>query len=1073
MAFQFDPIHRNDSALMDVLNITGYQTRTKTSVFENSYSYEWNEESLQSMKNLFVELDAEQPHTVEFTVPQLWCWGCYETGVPTRLFEVNTMTTVTRTTLHNGTPQAGSTINIASKSSGAVTIPDNNDAVWYGSGQGAYLRTIGDFSYNIKSNYVNRHPWVSNEFDQHWTYITRLASATAGHADKTVQFTTSTLSVAELESGYSYLYSIVCRCSANSDGMLQYYEKNATYERIYVNDPSPGPGEYYGTATAVGNAIILQDPSTVTVTATFRVANRGNERQGTEFLMKGRKYNAYDLLRRALLTTDTHLLDNADTSLDDIVINSDGIASEQKSLDYPILVDPIWRSRMQTAQVQETIFEGKNLWEVLLQLGYYLHAIPYLEFAQDGTDRFILQFRQLGNTRIKDDISQKITVFTSKNLQDYFTQYDAYVTNLFSPQNVVEEWLVPKTSDGSYLISNDTAELHTSKPILEIIELDVTYNSNDAGGNSGTRSILSYIFENSIYQILTSDNPEKIRPAKGNAIYYNFGDNKIQGLQYVPPQAGSGNFSYALQEIIRREFQVAGGSAIIPQNIHYNALRFRIKYRTQDSLRVSQVRPDLARFMKNSAYEKYPHHDQFYGQQDKIVDSERLSANLFGKLIRVGNNVYQNNEYAISTATEKEAGDLVIIENEPYYVTSVDNELYPDAILQKVTYSKNFNQLSNIIVIPAEPRFYEVSERSKIRREVKIMEFFELSTVDDGNQSNPQFIPSNSWQNFIQSLIFTKDKTLPNFAYTRLQADRLRRHTGSFGQVVVPDRLFPSSDIDRSDPTGIQPASPSDHADSLVPVLHFPLHDGITFEWDMEDNFKVGDFVDTNIQAPSTTPVNEAYYAMQPLRYVDIMGRADLFRFSLFYKDSWTSDEIQTLPKADGVSIPDGIIGIQGSETMAIALDKDNREELSFNYQINLLHKNQQGDDDFITFPNLFGDKDNDLHCLLLADPQSQFNENINISPSVTLAEAVPFSFNNSPNGSIQISFDSNNIDWQNNGSIDRVQCICFYENLVDPATGVETGARAGYIYKNVDKLANEQKLQSWYIYPIFNKGAN
>ena len=86
----------------------------------------------------------------------------------------------------------------------------------------------------------------------------------------------------------------------------------------------------------------------------------------------------------------------------------------------------------------------------------------------------------------------------------------------------------------------------------------------------------------------------------------------------------------SLKYIMQRLFGVNA------DKIKFNDIQFHIKYRTQDSARITQFRPDLHKFMKNSSYEKYPHHEQFYGQQDKIVDSERFSANLWGKLIQIG-----------------------------------------------------------------------------------------------------------------------------------------------------------------------------------------------------------------------------------------------------------------------------------------------------------------------------------------------------------------------------------------------------------------------------------------------------
>ena len=82
--------------------------------------------------------------------------------------------------------------------------------------------------------------------------------------------------------------------------------------------------------------------------------------------------------------------------------------------------------------------------------------------------------------------------------------------------------------------------------------------------------------------------------------------------------------------------------------------------------------------------------------------------------------------------------------------------------------------------------------------------------------------------------------------------------------------------------------------------------------------------------------------------------------------------------------------------------------------------------------------------------------------PSIRSFRICSLYNNNEFQSSIQITFDQVNVDWQNNRSIDRVQCICFYQENND-------FGRAGYIYK----LQENDNLQSWYICPIFNKGAN
>lgn len=991
--------------------------------FINTYSYVWKDEDLQAIRALLKLCDATQSHNIKFDIPRLMCRGCYADGVWTELFEMNTVTRIYRTKRLNGQTISGSRTLLIQRYSGATSFTSNDDDLYYSDGQTAAFTTA----------YTGTAMWVAyglNLFrlSRFRTHLPVVATASNSNNNKEIEFNTEALSEKEVAVGYDYIYEIECYANpTNQSGMIEYY-----YNSVYCDESHETSGGDVFELTFTERAKSICNATGVYLKASFECKDMSEDVEGGTFLMKGVKYSCYDLLQKALLTIDTQILNNSEIGIENLTDR------------FPIQISPDWVTRLKAAKMQETIFEGKNLWEVLLQVGYYLHAIPYLEFADDGTDRFVLAFRQLGDTKTKADTSSKITVFNSRNLSDYFTQYDSYVTNLFSPQNEVDEWLVAKTDDSTYLVSNDTAEIKTSRPILEVLAFDIVYNEN-------TVDALQYIFEESVYQVLTSDNPIRIKPAKGNALYYSLGSNVISGLNYVPPEVNSGDYTYALQEICRRLFGLSS-----PEELKFNDLVFHIKYRTQDELRISQVRPDIQNFVKNSSLEKYPHHEQYYGQQDKIIDSERFSANLFGQLIRVGNTEYQRQEYALSGG-EKESGDLVTIYGEAYYVTACENENYADAVLQKVTYSKNFNQLSKVVTIPSEPRFYEVSERSKIRREVRLMDFLELTTTKPTKATSPRYLNNSKWKDFIKGLIFNKQAyTLPNFAYTKFVADYKRNHTGAYGQYVAPEILFPSSDIDRANANSVLPKSAQDHADCIVSLLYFPLHDGIVFEWDMEDNFKAGDFIDPEISGVNKN--GEAYLAQQSHRYVDVMGRADLFTFRLFYENNWTRAQAQQLPKA--VTIPnESSCDIYLPSPYLIGLDKDNREAISFDYQINLLHRPTQDDtEDFFTFPNLFGQKDSPLKMCFLSEPQSLFNENMNLLPALLLADDVNYSLiDNSSLNAIEVR-----IPTPSGVDLTEVKAIALYQED-------EIGGRYAYIVKNVSKLPDSQKTQSWWICPVFN----
>ncbi len=1022
-------------------------TYSRVGIFKNTYAYLW--QGTQELEQIKANIEVSQEHTISFDIPRLFCYGT-TTGESwdKLLFEVNTITRVYRYKTQKNSNGGYDIINdsktiIAEQENGPTTITKTNDEYYYSDGNTAALRLIDStvvsqvVDTGIGKQTIVIIPNYTTEFEQ--IYKTAPVIAQIGNYEKSyMELTIEGLSEAEIEEGKGYYYAIeVVANPVNSDGLVTRHETSFTATTVFdgVNYLYTANGKFYDVLTE------LTDGNQIKVSTSFYARDMSNQTESGYLIMKGVKYSCYDLLRKALLTIDTQIIDNEQMGIDDI--------------DYLITIDPLWEGRLKTAKIQETILENKNLWEVLLQIGYYLHAIPYLEFAEDGTDRFVLKFRQLGDvSNNNNDESAKITIYNSQNLNNYFAQYDSYVSNLFSPQNLVEEWLVVKTTDSSGLISNNTAVLQTTYGISEVVEFDITYDGS-SGGNKGTKSALSHIFEQSIYSILTAD--YNISPSMGDSIYYTLGSTEITGLTYVPPSTDS-NMAMSLKRIVGKLF-----SGVSISKLKFNNLMFHIKYRTQDSMRVLQVRPDIMNFMKSSSYEKYAHHEQFYGQQDKIVDSERLSLNLFGKLVREGNIIVQQQEYVQQNGKEKESGDLVEISDEPYYATVVENEMYPAAIFQKVTYSKNFNQLSQVVTIPSEPRFYEVSERSKIRRDCRqLFDFFAISTIKGNAVKTPRYLNSNIWKNFLVSLIFNKQLDansnkkieLPNFAWTRFRADKHRVHTGAYGQYVANEQMFPSSEIDRTDPNNITPKASSDHADVIVPLLHFPLKDGIAFEWDMKDNFKAGNATDTTISNSAST-VDDAYYAQQSVRYCDIMGRADLYTFRLFNKIDWQISQARDSNKAF-MEPEEDECQIFLPSPYFIALDKDCREAISFNYQISLLYRNEDNQGDFVTFSNMFGTKDSELYCCLLSSEVSMFNENTNVISTQWLADKINYSFDEE-DGNLVVKI-STPIDVD----LSEVKSVVFYE--ID-----STGSKVSYLAKNFKNGITGDSIPNLYIYPVFN----
>ncbi len=1019
--------------------------------FKNSYKYEW--ENTQDLSKIKMFYDAAKDMNLNISLPKLFCYAYNGSGGWEKLFQMNTITKVYRTLLQLNAEGVyeeveNSKVEISSYQSGAKSMTNRDDKYCKISGETerfAWLRLIENVT---QEHDFDVAAFPGDKFQYHYIIGNEIAKVQTKNNVEEINIKSDALSSEQIESGMAYLFKIECVPNPQSgDSMMIYYEVKQTGGHGTVYVPLLGFRERFKWSIETTKADTA-NPTDLTINATIYHQDMSELVNKGPFIRKGVKYSAYQLLRKALLTCDTYIVNNGVNSIDEYGKNDE----KQASLPYSIVIDDRWIDKLKLTVVNETIFEQNNLWEVLLQIGYYLHAIPYMSFVNNEqgtpTDKFLLSFKQLGSTEEKPNTSQKITIFNSQNLSEYYTQLDSYVTNLFSPQNRVDEWVTPKTSESSFLVSNNTAELHLAYPITEILEFKIKMKLKD--GTVEIKDATQHLFEKSVYDVICNQDPYKVFPTKGSSLYYALGSNKILGLNFVPPSSDGTVFPMALKRIIEILWQ---GNKNRPNinNLKFNDLQFYVKYKTQDNARVNQFRPDIMQYMKNSENETYPHHEQFYGQQGKIIDSERLSANLFGKLIRVGNGVYQIQEYV--TTEEKKTGELYRINGEPYYVIAIDTEYYADAILQKVTYSKNFNQLAQIVTIPSEPRFYEIAERSKIRREVRINDFFAMSATPKVDIGTPRFLNMSEWITYFKQIVFNESKiNLPNYAWTRFAVDKLRKHK------FEDKYMFPSSIITKSDNGIVTPGDSSDHSDVIVPLVHYPMHNGIVFSWQMEDNFKAGDYTDKENGGGLD---DEAYLSQQPMRYVDIYGRADLVNFKLFYKNNWTHDESLKLPQAV-IPVEDSFATVKSlaGEDNYLALDKDNREEISFNYQVNLLH-----DDEFVTYPNLFGEKEGGkLNIALLDKEQSAFNENQLVRGTNILAtsedSSLTYSFDNSVINGLKINIALS----ENSGiNLSQAKSIIFYEGEINSAS------YAIYIVRNVGNVGVEEKLNPLYIYPVYN----
>lgn len=655
-------------------------------------------------------------------------------------------------------------------------------------------------------------------------------------------------------------------------------------------------------------------------------------------------YSALALLQKAILNASTY------EKIDGVYI-----ADVNKS-ELPFYIDTQFQDELASTQIIENFYNQKNLWEICLEVGHYIHAIPRIEFGAD--DRFLITFDELGRTDKKTDTeSTKVSIYNSRSVESYISATSSYVTNMVQLGGTISEWVTPKTTDEQLLVYNDTAEIVVSKPIIEL--LNVTVRCDNASKYEGIADgeeadLTPYIYEENVYKLLGID--YKIIPNRGIAMYYSLGDNVIKGGQYQLPQALDNIYTdYSFKKIIYSAYNgypvidpPPTATEIEPYWSHYTIrdFSFHITYRTKDSVRQNHIRPDLRKYLLNSKYDKYPEHNQFNNQTDIVVDSVSFGNNIYGTLIKTGNSTYETVEWHNDYTAVKHKGELYEIRGDLYYVAKVTHYVYSSHILSKVTFSKDYNELSVVVGIPSEPRFYEISEQSAISREKSIDEILLLTDNLDDLSYGTNYVFNNF---HLAQLMLGTGTDFAKYALTVFKGDK---DTSLYDQTVGQANLY---------------------KEILSPINAYSSENTLTYEWDMADNYSAGDKV--------ITTTKNAYNSLWAVPYTDIYGKAALFDFYILGDvTALTANEIKALPEspiATKADAGDGRTFVGNCDILAtnvtqydtnfngrgIGLLKDCREQISINYNLQLATSS----DTFVVSPFVFLPNKDSVSIVLLS----------------------------------------------------------------------------------------------------------
>lgn len=637
-------------------------------------------------------------------------------------------------------------------------------------------------------------------------------------------------------------------------------------------------------------------------------------------------------------------------------------------LDYmcPFYIDNAFVQELANTQVVESFFQNKNLWEIMLEAGNYIHAIPELVFGNDN--KFMLTFNRLGQTTESREGGIQTSILNTQGIDDYICATNSYVDNFVQLGGGIDEWVAPKTTDSSALVYNDTAEIVTSKKIIELLQLEIKCNTSgydSLGINEGAvGDATKYIYEENVYKLLSVEFNQV--PNKGIAMYYTLGEDKIKGGDYRLPRAQTDIYNdYTIKKLIYVALtgmyptSASGSTTGYWTNIRVSDFSFHIRYRTKDSVRLSHVRPDIRKFLLNAIYDGQPQHWQVNNQTDTLIDSQKFGSKIYGSLLRTGNNEYTETEWVSLPSDTRQKGEVRKINGEIYYVATVDNIYYNDHIESTVKYSKDYNQLSKVIGIPSEPRFYEVSEQSQIRRDVAINDYLLISLTDTNVSPtiNTYFMSMRIMRNMMFGV---SSFSYPRYVLTAFKGDDTNG---------VDSRNF---------------GDPNLYKEVLSPINSYPSGNTLVFEWEMVDNFSAGDQV-SEITVPDIGNANDVYSTLKAVKYTDKYGKASLFDFFIFENIDFSNnfEYIKELPEtpysakqgsahfigdinlfATNVKVNDTNYNGRG-----LTLLKDCREKIAFNYNLIAITDS----DTLITSQYLFVEKKTNPVLVCLTEEINKF----------------------------------------------------------------------------------------------------
>lgn len=537
-----------------------------------------------------------------------------------------------------------------------------------------------------------------------------------------------------------------------------------------------------------------------------------------------------------------------------------------------------------------------TFFEALSGVGEIIHAIPRLNFIDTfGYKGYELVFDELGG-------NDEYTVPTTAEMtyeqmsltgDEYCEAIDSVVENILNTTDVDKGAIVEpstgtyktvRTERGGYKISANTMRIQTERPIYRLIKLEVLCN-----GKAG--DITAYVYENAEYEALSEYAGAVYPYSKAYALKYTSGQKDITGLTFrdnAVTDLSSAFKNYAIYNIVKQ--------ALDTEISDYTALAFRVTYIPLVTARITQSKP-------YTGWETdFSSNVLISNQGGNMVESDRYGERLKGYIARLGNKQVVRTYNFAQFEDLPQCGQLMYVEDEYMYVSLINANLDQNKVKATILLTPQFNRLSEYVGLNSEYRLYDVSEKQAVERLVNYTEKCYINYRATSASSKVPFIKSDAYYSIFQTL--------------GRRADYDAGEVPTAALVQVSGTWFARTLDKRA------------NGNSLV------------FEFAFDDNYGVG------YQSIPNSVSGDAARIQRLVPYGNVYGEFDTMRVQFVPKAFTNSaDKMNSYPAITSEYLTDvyplfdtSSVG-DNSVVYPFLIDKDNKEQINFTYQLNFISR--------------------------------------------------------------------------------------------------------------------------------------